>query len=73
MGRGEHRGTSFARPIVIESDCWIGARVTILDGVRIGAGSTIAAGAVVTQDIEPGCLAGGVPARIIRRFDQVES
>ncbi|KAJ5751966.1 hypothetical protein N7520_008883, partial [Penicillium odoratum] len=60
--RKEASGTSFARPIIIESDCWIGARATILDGVRIGAGATIAAGAVVTQDVEPGCLFGGVPA-----------
>lgn len=67
--RRENSGTSFARPIIIEADCWIGARATILDGVRIGSGSTIAAGAVVTHDIDPHCLAGGVPARIIRRFE----
>ncbi|KAJ5755217.1 hypothetical protein N7533_004760 [Penicillium manginii] len=67
--RRENSGTSFARPIIIEADCWIGARATILDGVRIGSGTTIAAGAVVTRDIEPRCLAGGIPARIIRRFE----
>ncbi|KAJ5626236.1 hypothetical protein N7510_002545 [Penicillium lagena] len=66
--RQEASGTSFARPITIEADCWIGARATILDGVRIGAGTTIAAGAVVTQDIEAGCLAGGVPAKVLRRL-----
>lgn len=70
--RKEHSGTSFARPIIIESDCWIGARATILDGVRIGKGTTIAAGAVVTCDIEAGCLAGGVPAKVIRRFAKPE-
>lgn len=67
--RRQNNGTSFARPIIIEADCWIGARATILDGVRIGSGTTIAAGAVVTRDIEPRCLAGGVPATIIRRFE----
>ncbi|KAJ5365798.1 hypothetical protein N7517_008684 [Penicillium concentricum] len=67
--RKEASGTSFARPIIIESDCWIGARVTILDGVHIGAGSTVAAGAVVTHDIGPGCLFGGVPAKFIRTLD----
>ncbi|KUJ16586.1 maltose o-acetyltransferase-like protein, partial [Mollisia scopiformis] len=45
-------GASFAYPIVIEDDCWIGIRVTILPGVRIGKGTTIAAGAVVIKDIE---------------------
>jgi acetyltransferase-like isoleucine patch superfamily enzyme len=43
--------------------------VTILPGVRIGKGTTIAAGAIVTKDVESGCLAGGVPAKIIRRLD----
>lgn len=66
--RQEASGTSFARPIIIEADCWIGARATILDEVRIGAGTTIAAGAVVTQDIEAGFLAGGVPVKVLRRL-----
>ncbi len=43
-------------PIVIEDDAWISFGVTILKGVRIGAGSVIAAGAVVTEDVEPGML-----------------
>ncbi|OJJ44473.1 hypothetical protein ASPZODRAFT_135295 [Penicilliopsis zonata CBS 506.65] len=68
--RGENSGTSFARPILIEEDCWIGARATILDGVRIGRGTITAAGAVVTSDIESGCLAGVVSARVIRRFEE---
>lgn len=67
--RQENEGTSFALPITIESDCWIGARATILPGVRIGKGTTIAAGAIVTRDIEPGCVAGGVPATVIRRLE----
>jgi maltose O-acetyltransferase len=62
-------GTSFARPIIIKSDCWIGARATLLDGIHIGAGSTIAAGSVVTHDVAPGCLVGGVPARFIRSLE----
>jgi len=40
-----------------------------LPGVRIGRGSTIAAGAVVSRDVEPGCLVGGVPAKVIRRLE----
>jgi acetyltransferase-like isoleucine patch superfamily enzyme len=53
--------------IVIEDDSWIGAKTTILDGVRIGKGSVVAAGAVVTRSIPPNSVAGGVPARVIRK------
>lgn len=52
--------------VVIEDECWIGAMVVILDGVRIGRGSVVAAGAVVTGDVPPHSLVGGVPARVIR-------
>lgn len=56
-------------PIVIEDDVWLGAGVTVLKGVTIGARSVIAAGSVVTINIEPDSLAGGVPARQIRRLN----
>ena len=52
--------------VVIEDDCWIGANVTILAGVRIGRGSVVAAGAVVRSDVPPMSVAGGVPARILK-------
>jgi acetyltransferase-like isoleucine patch superfamily enzyme/O-antigen/teichoic acid export membrane protein len=59
------------KPIVIEDDVWIGANVTVLGGVTIGKGSVIAAGAVVTKDVEPYSIVGGVPAKLIRyRFDE---
>lgn len=67
--RMESGSTSFARPIIIESDCWIGAGATILPGVRIRAGTTVASGAVVAKDVGPGLLVGGVPARVIRSLD----
>ena len=51
--------------IFIEDDVLLGVGATILDGVRIGHGAVIAAGAVVTRDLPPGCIAAGVPARII--------
>lgn len=57
-------------PIVIGSDVWLGARTIIIDGVTIGHGAIIGAGAVVTKDVAPYAIVGGVPAKIIRkRFD----
>ena len=55
------------QPVIIEDDVWCGANVTILKGVTIGRGSVIAAGAVVTKPIPPYSIAGGVPARVLRR------
>lgn len=57
---------ALSAPVEIEKDVWLGARVMVLKGVRIGAGSVVAAGSVVTSDIPPKVLAGGVPARVIR-------
>jgi acetyltransferase-like isoleucine patch superfamily enzyme len=52
------------------SDVWIGADTVILEGVRIGHGAIVAAGAVVTKDVAPYAICGGVPARTLRnRFD----
>ncbi len=51
--------------VSIGADCWIGAKVTVLDGVSIGDGSVIAAGAVVTQSFPARSIIGGVPARVI--------
>ena len=57
--------------IMIGNDVWIGARVIILDGVRIGDGACIAAGAVVTKDVPPYAIVAGIPAKIIRyRVDE---
>lgn len=53
-------------PIVIEDDVWIGHGATILKGVKIGKGAIVAAGAVVTRDVEPYSIVGGVPAKLIR-------
>ena len=56
----------YDKSVIIEQDVWIGSRVTILMGVVIGRGSTIAAGAVVTKDVPPYSVVGGVPAKFIR-------
>lgn len=52
--------------IVIDDDVWIGNGALILSGVHIGQGAVIAAGAVVSKDIPPYAIAGGVPAKIIK-------
>ena len=58
--------------IVIEDDCWLGSGVRVLDGVKIGQGSVIGAGAVVTKDIPPYSIAVGVPAKVIAKRESHE-
>lgn len=60
--------------ITIGNDVWIGARSILLDGISIGDGAIIAAGSVVTKDVPPYVIVGGVPAKMIRnRFSQEET
>jgi acetyltransferase-like isoleucine patch superfamily enzyme len=59
--------------IVIDDDCWVGSNVTFLDGVHVGTGCVIAAGAVVTKDIPPYSVAAGIPARVINSRRQPEN
>ena len=57
----------YTAPVTIEDDVWIGIGAVILQGVRIGTGSIVGAGAVVTRDVEPGTVVAGIPARVIRQ------
>ena len=52
-----------ARGVVIEEDCWLGAGAVVIDGVRVGKGSVVAAGAVVTRDVPAYSIVAGIPAR----------
>jgi len=57
-----------AAGITVEDDVWIGAGAVITDGVRIGRGAVVAAGAVVTSDVPPYTVVGGVPARVLKQI-----
>jgi maltose O-acetyltransferase len=57
------------RPVVIEDYVWIGMRAMILPGVRVGRGAVVAAGAIVTRDVEPMSVVAGVPARVVAHRD----
>lgn len=65
-------GPYLSAPISIGSGTWLGTRVIVLPGVTIGPGCIIAAGAVVTTDLEPNGLYAGAPARLVRRLDADE-
>ena len=62
---------TYALPVRIEDNVWIGGGAIILPGVTIGRGSTIGAGSVVTRSIPAGCVAVGNPCRVIRRLDSM--
>jgi acetyltransferase-like isoleucine patch superfamily enzyme len=59
-----------AKGIHIEDDVWIGSAAVITDGVRVGRGAVVAAGAVVTADVPPHTVVGGVPARVLRQLGE---
>lgn len=61
-------GPRLDRAVSIGDGAWLGARTTVLPGVVIGAGSVVAAGALVSSDVPPDSLYGGVPARLLRQL-----
>ena len=54
--------------VIIEDNVWMGDKVSIMPGVRIGKGSVVAANAVVTRDVPDNTVVGGVPAKIIKQI-----
>lgn len=65
----DHFADGAAQPVYIEDNVWIATRATILKGVRIGKGSVVAAGAVVTKDVPANCIVAGIPAKVIKKID----
>ena len=59
----EHK---YNKDIIVEEDVWIGARVTLCSGCHVGRGAIVAAGAIVTKDVPPYSIFGGVPAKFIK-------
>jgi len=68
----ENRGAMYPAPIRLGRNVWVGSNSTILQGVTVGDNAVIAAGAVVTKDVAPDTVAGGVPARYIRNIGKDE-
>lgn len=60
------QGQVDVKPVVIGNDVWIGRRVMIMPGVKIGDGAVIAAGAVVTKNVPDYAVVGGVPAKVLK-------
>ena len=68
----KNKPKGYDQDVIIENDVWIGCNVTILAGVHVGRGVTIAAGAVVNKDLPPYCIAGGIPAKPIKFYWSIE-
>ena len=60
-----------ATPVIIEDDVMIGANAVVLEGVRVGKGAVVAAGAVCVEDVAPGAVVAGVPAKVIKQAADV--
>jgi acetyltransferase-like isoleucine patch superfamily enzyme len=68
----DHFGTEGKKsPIVIEDNVWIAMDAKILKGVRVGKGSVVATSAVVTKDVPPYCVVAGVPAKVIKKLENI--
>ncbi|MFT4679728.1 MAG: acetyltransferase-like isoleucine patch superfamily enzyme [Litorivivens sp.] len=61
------QGETEDEPVTLENDVWLGRNVLIMPGVCVGEGSIIAAGAVVTKNVEPYSIVGGIPAKVIKK------
>ncbi|MEQ2528422.1 DapH/DapD/GlmU-related protein [Bacillaceae bacterium CLA-AA-H227] len=67
----EIRNTTYPSPVVIGKNVWIGSNATILPGVTIGENAVVAAGAVVTKDVPENTVVAGVPAKVIKKINEI--
>jgi acetyltransferase-like isoleucine patch superfamily enzyme len=65
----KHLSESFLGPVTIKKNAWIAIGVIILPGVTVGEGAIVASGSVVTRDVPPNTMVGGVPAKVLREFE----
>jgi maltose O-acetyltransferase len=73
VGPVERRAAEvYAKPIHVGAGAWLGARCVVLPGITIGEGAIVGAGAVVTKDVPPNTVVGGIPARVIRELEPNE-
>ncbi|KGQ70663.1 hypothetical protein OA57_04655 [Chelonobacter oris] len=63
------RRATYCAPIVLENNVWLGAAVSVMPGVTIGENSIVAANAVVTKDVAPNSIVGGIPAKLIKMIE----
>lgn len=70
MHSPKDRGSMIPKAIHIGNDVWIGSNATVLPGVTIGNGAIVAAGAVVSKDVAPNTIVGGVPAKFIKIIEE---
>lgn len=68
----KHLSEAFLGPVIIKKNSWIAIGAIILPGVTIGAGSIVASGSVVTKDVPPNTFAGGVPAKVLKKFKMTD-
>ncbi len=68
--RPSQRHSTYCAPIVIKRNAWIGVAASIMPGVTIGKNAVVAANAVVTKDVAANTIVGGIPAKVIKTFDE---
>ncbi|WP_439510263.1 sugar O-acetyltransferase [Marinimicrobium koreense] len=67
------RRSTYCAPITIKRNAWVGAAASIMPGVTIGENSIVAANSVVTKDIAPNTVVGGIPARVLKTIDAIDA
>lgn len=63
---------SYVAPVIMRKNAWITIGAILLPGVTIGEGAIVAAGAVVTEDVPPNTMVGGIPAKVIKKLDSAQ-